>query len=96
MPAAIQIPQNVDASSPLGALVAHFNSSSKSVQKMFGKLFAEYAAREKEQKLQARMSKQDYFAMLDHSIEQAEKGQTIAMHDDESVKQFLDRLVCTQ
>lgn len=50
----------------------------------------------KETTPKARMSKADYFAMLDHSIEQAVNGQTIAMHEGESVQQFLNRLVCTQ
>ena len=42
------------------------------------------------------MSKEDYYKMLDHSIEQANNGQTIAMKKDESVEEFLNRLVCTQ
>ena len=42
------------------------------------------------------MSKEEYYKMLDHSIEQANNGQTIAMKKDETVEQFLNRLVCTQ
>ena len=44
----------------------------------------------------SRMTKEEYYKMLDHSIEQANNGQTIAMKKDETVEQFLNRLVCTQ
>lgn len=85
MPATIQIPQNVDASSPLGALVAHFNSSSKSVQKMFGKLFAEYTAREKELKLQAKIERGEQDIL---------RGEGISQLPGESTESFFERL-CT-
>lgn len=41
------------------------------------------------------LSEKEYYAMLDHSIEQAEKGNTIAMNQGESVSQFLARIACT-
>ncbi len=41
------------------------------------------------------MSKKEYYAMLDHSAQQAKNGETIAMNKDESVHQFLERLICT-
>lgn len=40
-------------------------------------------------------TEKEYYAMLDHSIEQAEKGNTIAMNPGESVSQFLTRVACT-
>lgn len=39
------------------------------------------------------MNKVDYYKMLDHSIEQANNGQTITMKKVESVEEFLNRLV---
>lgn len=43
----------------------------------------------------ASMSKKEYYAMLDHSAQQAKNGETIAMSKDESVHQFIERLICT-
>lgn len=42
------------------------------------------------------MSKEEYYKMLDLSIEQARNGQTTAMQENETVEQFLNRLICTQ
>lgn len=44
----------------------------------------------------ALMSKEDYYAMIDNSIQQAEQGKTISMLPNESVEQFLDRIACIQ
>lgn len=44
----------------------------------------------------SRMSKEEYYKMLDLSIEQARNGQTTAMQENETVEQFLNRLICTQ
>lgn len=41
-------------------------------------------------------SKEEYYKMLDLSIEQARNGQTTAMPDNETAEQFLNRLICTQ
>lgn len=41
------------------------------------------------------MSKKDYYAMLDHSAQQARNGETVAMSNNESVHQFVERLICT-
>ena len=38
----------------------------------------------------------EYYARLDRSIEQANNGEVISMKDDESVEQFLNRLLCTE
>lgn len=50
----------------------------------------------KETTPKCRMTEKQYYEMLDHSIEQANNGETIAMNEGESVEQFLNRLVCTQ
>lgn len=49
----------------------------------------------KETTPKAKMTEAAYYEMLDHSIEQAKNGQTIAMNDNESVHDFLTRL-CTE
>lgn len=43
-----------------------------------------------------KMTEKEYYAMLDHSIEQANNGKTIAMNENESVDDYLNRLICTQ
>lgn len=85
MPTALSLPQNVSASSPLGALVAHFNASSKSVQKTFAKLFAEYTAREAEQRLQAK---------IERGEQAIRNGEGISQQPGESNEEFFARL-CT-
>lgn len=81
----ITLPQNVSASSPLGALVAHFNASTKGVQRTFAKLISDYVAREGEQKLLEK-------------IERGEKairdGHGISQKPDETDQDFFERL-CT-
>lgn len=49
----------------------------------------------KETTPKARMSEAEYYAMLDRSIEQANNGQTVAMKEEETVHDFLNRLICT-
>lgn len=85
MPTAISLPQNVSASSPLGALIAHFNASSKSVQKTFAKLFAEYTAREAELKLQEK---------IERGEQAIRNGEGISQKPGESNEAFFERL-CT-
>lgn len=41
------------------------------------------------------MSKEDFFAKIDLSIQQAKEGKTIKQNDGESIHDFLDR-VCTE
>lgn len=43
-----------------------------------------------------KMTEKEYYEMLDHSIEQANNGKTIAMNENESVDDYLNRLICTQ
>lgn len=85
MPTARNIPNNVDISSPLGTLVAHFNSSSKSVQKSFAKLLVEYTAHEAELKLQSKIERGEQ-AILN--------GEGISQMSGESNDAFFERL-CT-
>lgn len=85
MATAISLPQNVSASSPLGALIAHFNASSKSVQKSFAKLFAEYTAREAELKLQEK---------IERGEQAIRHGEGISQMLGESTEAFFERL-CT-
>jgi hypothetical protein len=40
------------------------------------------------------MSKEDYFAMLDESLNQAKEGKVYRMKENQTVKQFLEEL-CT-
>lgn len=96
MATVLQIPQNSSVMSPLGALVAHFNSSSKSVQNAFAKLLNDSMSEKKRAKLKAKMTEKEYFDMLDHSIEQAENGNTIAMEEGETLQQYMSRLSCTK
>ncbi len=46
----------------------------------------------KETKSKTSMTKKEYFAMLDHSIEQAKNGNTVAMNEGETLQQFMLRL----
>ncbi|MCQ2251721.1 MAG: hypothetical protein MJZ66_11525 [Bacteroidales bacterium] len=85
MTATISIPQEVALDSPLGALIAHFNSSSQSVKKAFAKFFAEYSAREAELKLKAK---------IERGEQAIRNGQGISQKEGESNEEFLERL-CT-
>ncbi len=79
----IQTPPNIGISSPLGALIAHFNSSSQSVKKSFAKLFAEYKAREEEQKLMAK---------IERGEAAIRNGQGISQQEGQSTEEFMERL----
>lgn len=81
----MQIPPDTNVSSPLGALISHFNSSSQSVKKSFAKLFAEYKAREAEQMLMER---------IERGEAAIRNGQGISKHEGETTEDFMDRL-CT-
>ena len=41
------------------------------------------------------MSKEEFYAKIDHSIKQVEEGKVTRQRDGESVKEFIDRLLCT-
>jgi antitoxin (DNA-binding transcriptional repressor) of toxin-antitoxin stability system len=41
------------------------------------------------------MSKEEFYAKIDHSIKQVAEGKVTRQHDGESVKEFIDRLLCT-
>ncbi len=68
---------------PLDALVAHFNASSKNVQKAFTKLILDRHVQEEQTKLDAKINK----GMLD-----IKAGKGIYKEENESVEQFFDRL----
>jgi antitoxin (DNA-binding transcriptional repressor) of toxin-antitoxin stability system len=40
-------------------------------------------------------TEEEYYAKLDHSIRQAKEGKVIRQKDGESVKQFIERMLCT-
>lgn len=81
----IQIPYSVNEVSPLGALIAHFNSSSKSVQKAFAKLFKEQMARESELALMQKIQKGE---------DDIRNGKGICQKEEETTDAFIERL-CT-
>lgn len=85
MNAIIPMPQNVDISSSLGALIAHYNSSPKSVQRMFARLFKEYAVCDAVKSLQAKIERGEY---------DIRNGKGISQQEGESNEEFFDRL-CT-
>ena len=41
------------------------------------------------------MSKEEFYAKIDHSIKQYEEGKVTRQGEDESVEDFVDRLLCT-
>jgi antitoxin (DNA-binding transcriptional repressor) of toxin-antitoxin stability system len=41
------------------------------------------------------MSKEEFFAKIDHSLKQVEEGKVTCQHDNETVEEFTDRLLCT-
>ena len=41
------------------------------------------------------MSKEEFYAKIDHSIKQIEEGKVTRQYDGESVEEFIDRLLCT-
>lgn len=82
----IQVPQHTDAMSPLGALIAHFNSSSKSVRRVFSKMVAEGIEQERQQQLQEKVS---------HGVKDIQEGKGIYRKENETTTQFFERL-CTE
>ena len=42
------------------------------------------------------MSKEEFFAKIDRSLQQAKEGKVYEMKEDESTKDFLNRLLCTE
>lgn len=85
MDTTIAIPQNISITSPLGALLTHFNASSKSVQRAFAKLVIEHTAREAELKLQEK---------IERGERAIREGQGISQKEGESSEAFFERL-CT-
>lgn len=81
----IQIPNNVEISSPLGALIAHFNASSKTVQKAFATLFEEQTRAQVNNRLMQKISRGE---------EDIRAGKGISQMKNESNEAFLERL-CT-
>lgn len=86
MATTIQLPQPMDVSTPLGALVTHFNSSSKSVQRAFAKMITSVLEQERQAKLQAK---------IDTGISDIKNGKGISRKTGESTVQFFERL-CTE
>lgn len=82
----MQMPDNANVSSPLGALIMHFNASSKSVKKSFSKLFAEYTAKEEEE--------QDLSAKIERGMRDIRSGKGISKMEGETTEEFFERL-CT-
>lgn len=83
MTISLQTPQNINTNSPLAALIAHFNSSSRSVQKAFVKLFEEYAARETELKLLQKIEKGEA---------DIRSGKGFCQGKEESTEDFIERI----
>ncbi len=42
------------------------------------------------------MSKEEYFAMIDKSRQQAKEGKTHKMQEGENIEEFVNRLLCTE
>lgn len=85
MTTTIEIPHDIGTNSQLGALVVHFNSSSKSVKKAFSKLISEASRREAEMKLAEKMERGEMAIR---------KGKGISQVEGESNEVFFERL-CT-
>jgi hypothetical protein len=41
------------------------------------------------------MSKEEFYAKIDHSIKQFEEGKVARQRDDETTEDFINRLLCT-
>ena len=48
----------------------------------------------RQQQPKVKMTKDEFFAKLEHSSAQAAEGKTIRIHVDESSEQFVNRLLC--
>jgi len=86
MATGFQISQPIDMSTPLGALIAHFNASSKSVQKSFAKWMINLLEQEEQEKLQAK---------VENGVKSIKAGQGVSRKEGESTIQFFERL-CTE
>lgn len=86
MTATLTINEPVDAMSPLGALVAHFNASSRSVKRSFAKMIAGVFAQEEQAKLQAK---------INAGIKDIREGKGVSREENETTAQFFERL-CTE
>ena len=82
----LQITQHIDITTPLGALIAHYNASSKSVKKAFAKLMLNSLEQEEKTKLQAKV-KSGAMVIKD--------GKGIYRKEKETTEQFFERL-CTE
>lgn len=82
----IEIPQHTDSMSPLAALIAHFNYSSKSVRRALSKMIAESMAQESKERLMLK---------VDAGVQDIRQGKGIVKKDGETTEQFFERL-CTE
>lgn len=82
----INIPQHTDSMTPLGALIAHFNSSSKSVRRAFSKMLTESVERERQEALNVK---------IQVGMNDILNGRGISRKEGESTEQFFERL-CTE
>ncbi len=82
----INTKQNTDVMSPLGALIAHFNSSSKSVRRTFSKLITESIEQEQQSRLQAKVMA---------GVKDIKEGKGLSRSANETTEQFFERL-CTE
>ncbi|MDO4196201.1 MAG: hypothetical protein Q4D33_08610 [Prevotellaceae bacterium] len=85
MATSINIPQK-ETSTPLGALVSHFNASSKSVRNAFVKMLKSAMEQEERAQLQAKMEK---------GMQEIREGRGICRKEEESTEEFFERL-CTE
>lgn len=82
----INIQRNTEVMSPLGALIAHFNSSSKSVRRTFSKLITESIEQEQQLRLQTKVMA---------GIKDIKEGKGLSKGTNETTEQFFERL-CTE
>ncbi len=82
------------SSMTLDALWTLIQGQSKAVRYGLAKRLNESIQAEKEAK--SKMTESEFYAKIDRSIESAKQGRVIAMKEDETPDQFLDRLLCTK
>lgn len=90
MAVAIDI-HDTSAISPLDALWTLIQGQKKSVQKALAQRLNTILEAENEPKV--KMTKEEFYAKLDRSIASANAGNTIAMRDDETGEEFINRLL---
>lgn len=86
MATTIDIPLQTNSMSPLGALIVHFNSSSKTVRRTFSKMIAEMLAQESREQLILKVST---------GVRDIREGKGLSRNADETTEQFFERL-CTE